>query len=62
MRHTLLKSIATSSLLLFAITATAQDRDRDRDEDRYHQGTVTKAGGVATYFKGYGKISIMFNL
>lgn len=36
MRHILLKSVATSSLLLFAITTTAQDRGRD--EERYHQG------------------------
>lgn len=38
MRHHFLKSLASSSLLLFAMTAGAQDRDRDRDEDRYHQG------------------------
>jgi hypothetical protein len=39
MRHILLKSLASSSLLLFAVTASAQDRDRDRERDeRYHQG------------------------
>ncbi len=35
MKHVLLKSLASSTLLLFAVTAGAQDRDRD---DRYeHQ-------------------------
>jgi hypothetical protein len=34
MRHLLLKSLASSTLLLFAVTAGAQDRDRDRDPDR----------------------------
>ena len=38
MRHIFLKSLASSTLLLFALTANAQDRDRDRDDDRYHQG------------------------
>lgn len=40
MKHVFLKSVATSSLLLFALTGSAQDRDRDRDrDDRYeHQG------------------------
>ena len=41
MKHVFLKSLASSSLLLFAMTAGAQDRDRDRDrdDDRYeHQG------------------------
>jgi len=37
----LLRSIACSSLLLFAVAVTAQDRDRDRDRDdeRYHRVT-----------------------
>jgi hypothetical protein len=37
----LLRSIACSSLLLFAVTVSAQDRDRDRDRDdeRYHRVT-----------------------
>jgi len=41
MKHLVLKSLVSSSLLLFAITGFAQDRDRDRDrdrDDRYHQG------------------------
>ena len=38
MRHLCLKSLAGSTLLLFAMTAGAQDRDHDRDEDRYHHG------------------------
>jgi hypothetical protein len=37
----LLRSVACSSLLLFAATVSAQDRDRDRDrdrdDDRYHR-------------------------
>lgn len=38
MKHVFLKSLAGSSLLLFALTATAQDRDRDRDDRYEHQG------------------------
>jgi hypothetical protein len=39
MKHLVLKSLVSSSLLLFAVTTFAQDRDRDRDrDDRYHQG------------------------
>jgi hypothetical protein len=37
MKHIFLKSLASSSLLLFALTASAQAQDRDRD-DPYHQG------------------------
>jgi len=35
MKHLVLRSLVSSSLLLFAVTTYAQDRDRD---DRYHQG------------------------
>ena len=36
MRHILLKSLAGSSLLLFALTAGGQAQDRDRDDDYRH--------------------------
>ena len=41
MKHVLLKSLASSALLLFAVSAGAQDRDRgdrgDRDDRYEHQ-------------------------
>ena len=39
MRRLFIRSIMTSGLLLFGLTAYSQDRDRDRDrdEDRYHR-------------------------
>ena len=37
MKH-LLRGLACSTLLLFAVGMTATAQDRDRDEERYHRG------------------------